>query len=103
MTMEDRLSKKSKRLKIAIENYNKYKSFADDYSKNHSLDKYISHIMEDSHSMTTGLSEKYMRLIMSYNNGNYQPLLSNLYERILALDELRKSIASDIKTLLSEK
>ena len=53
--------------------------------------------------MTTGLSEKYMRLIMSYNNGNYQPLLSNLYERILALDELRKSIASDIKTLLSEK
>ena len=59
--------------------------------------------MEDSHNMTTGLSEKYMRLIMSYNNGNYQPLLSNLYERILALDELRKSIASDIKTLLSEK
>lgn len=103
MIMEDRLSKKSKRLKIAIENYNKYKSFADDYSKTHSLDKYISHIMEDSHNMTTGLSEKYMRLIMSYNNGNYQPLLSNLYERILALDELRKSIASDIKTLLSEK
>ena len=69
----------------------------------HSLDKYISHIREDSHNMTAGLSEKYMRLIMSYNNGNYQPLLSNLYERILALDELRKSIASDIKTLLSEK
>ena len=51
MTMEDRLSKKSKRLKIAIENYNKYKSFADDYSKTHSLDKYISHIMEDSHNV----------------------------------------------------
>lgn len=100
--MEDKLSKKSKRLKIATENYNKYKSFADSYAKTHSLDDYISFIKEDTHNMTISLNEKYNKLIWHYNNGNHQPLLSNLYERILALYELRKSIASDIKILLSE-
>lgn len=101
--MEDKLSKKSKRLKIAIENYNKYKSFADSYSKTHSLDKYISYIKEDMANMTISLNEKYNKLIWHYNNGNHQPLLSNLYERILALDELKNNIANDIKVLLSEK
>jgi hypothetical protein len=100
--MEDKLSKKSKRLKTAIENYNKYKSFADSYAKTHSLDDYISFIKEDTTNMTTSLNEKYNKLILHYNNGNHQPLLSNLYERILALDEIQKRIASDIKTLLSE-
>lgn len=101
--MEDKLSKKSKRLKIAIENYNKYKSFADSYAITHSLDEYISYIKEDTSNMTISLNEKYSRLIWHYNNGNHQPLLSNLYERILALDELKNNIASDIKILLSEK
>ena len=101
--MEDKLSKKSKRLKIAIENYNKYKSFADTYAKTHSLDDYIEFIREDSKNMTVSLYEKYVKLIMHYKNGNHQPLLSNLYERILALDELRSSIARDVKSLLSEK
>lgn len=100
--MEDKLSKKIKRLKIAIENYNKYKSFADSYAKTHSLDDYISFIKEDTPNMAISLNEKYNKLIWHYNNGNHQPLLSNLYERILALDELRKSIASDVKILLSE-
>lgn len=100
--MEDKLSKKSKRLKIAIENYNKYKSFADSYAKTHSLDDYISFIKEDTPNMAISLNEKYNKLIWHYNNGNHQPLLSNLYERILALDELRKNIASDVKILLSE-
>lgn len=101
--MEDKLSKKSKRLKIAIENYNKYKSFADSYSKTNSLDEYISYIKEDMQNMTMSLNEKYSKLILHYNNGNHQPLLSNLYERILALDELKNSIANDVKTILSEK
>lgn len=101
--MEDKLNRKSKRLKIAIENYNRYKSFADAYEKTHSLDDYISFIKEDTQNMTISLNEKYNKLIMQYNNGNHQPLLSNLYERILALDELRRNIASDVKTLLSEK
>ena len=59
MTMEDRLNKKSKRLKIAIENYNKYKSFADDYSKTHSLlNAQSSFIMNTlCHSLKKTLSE----------------------------------------------
>lgn len=101
--MEDKLSKKSKRLKIAIDNYNMYKGFADTYAKTHSLEDYIKFIREDTQNMTISLNEKYAKLILHYNNGNHQPLLSNLYERILALDELRNSIANDIKVLLSEK
>lgn len=101
--MDEKLSKKSKRLKIAIENYNLYKGFADKYAKTHSLNDYIQFIKEDFKNMPASLREKYNKLILHYGNGNHQPLLSNLYERILSLDELQKSIASDIKALLSEK
>lgn len=101
--MKDILEKKSKKLKSIIDEYNTYSHFADIYKKTGSLYEYIDFIKDSSHSMTISLNERYTRLIMIYNTGNHQPLLSNLYERILALDEQRKCISDDIRNLLRKR
>lgn len=98
--MEDKISKKSKALKLAIERYNMYKRFADSYKETKSLEEYIDHIKQTNSSIK--LAESYEPLFRSYEYGNVEPLLSHLFERLLAADEYKTKLAKELKTLLRE-
>jgi predicted solute-binding protein len=100
--MNSKLDKKSKSLKLAIEKYNEYKSFVDVYNKTKSLDSYIEFINKTINTLSEDLSERYEKMIYIYNNGNKEPLLSNLYDRLLAADENKNKIADELKALLRE-
>ena len=100
--MKDKLIKKNKSLKLAIERYDMYKNFVQLYKKTKSLDEYVTHVR----SAYTGLSEettqKYEFMIYWYNHGNPEPLLSNLYGKLLAADEYKTKTANELKSLLKE-
>lgn len=98
--MNDKLLKKSKSLKSAIERYNMYKKFVDQYSHSSSLDNYIEFINENRGTMSESLNERYDKMILQYNYGNKEPLLSNLYDRLLAADDYRNKLAAEVKSLL---
>lgn len=100
--MKDKLSKKNKSLKLAIERYNLYKEFVDTYNKTKSLDNYVQHIMATRSSMSEGVAQHYESIIHSYKHGNVTPLLTNLYDRLLAADEYRNKVANELKSLLRE-
>jgi predicted DNA-binding ribbon-helix-helix protein len=97
---EESLSKKRKSLKLAIERYNEYKNFADDYKLTNSLDKYIAHIRHTSTNLSSDLLVHYENMIATYNTGNYEPLLSNLYDRLLAADDYKHKVTYELKSLL---
>lgn len=100
--MNDKLSKKSKSLKQAIERYNLYAGFVEQYTKTKTLDEYIDHVKSNANTLSEGMVEYYDKLIYSYKHGNSEPLLSNLYDRLLAADEYKKKVAEELKSLLRE-
>ena len=102
MNNKEALSKKRKSLKLAIEQYNEYKRFVDVYKTNKSLDEYIEHIRRISTTLSESLIEHYERMICTYKEGNSGPLLSNLYDRLLAADEYKQKITEELKSLLRE-
>ena len=102
MNKKEALNKKRKSLKLAIERYNEYKRFVDMYKTNKSLDEYIEHIRRVSTTFSESLIEHYERMICTYKEGNSDPLLSNLYDRLLAADEYKQKITEELKSLLRE-
>ena len=102
MNNKEALNKKRKSLKIAIERYNEYKRFVDVYKTNKSLDEYVEHIRRISTTLSESLIEHYERMICTYKEGNSGPLLSNLYDRLLAADEYKQKITEELKSLLRE-
>lgn len=100
--MKDRIEKKSKSLKSAIERYNEYKHFVDCYKSSNNLDAYVDHIHNTSKSLSKSLLEKYEQMIYDYKRGNIEPLLSNLYDRLLAADEYKEKVSNELKVLLRE-
>ena len=102
MNQKEALNKKRKSLKLAIERYNEYKRFVDVYKTNKSLDEYVEHIRRISTTLSESLIEHYERMICTYKEGNSDPLLSNLYDRLLAADEYKQKITEELKSLLRE-
>ena len=102
MNNKEALNKKRKSLKLAIERYNEYKRFVDVYKTNKSLDEYVEHIRQISTTLSESLIEHYERMICTYKEGNSGPLLSNLYDRLLAADEYKQKITEELKSLLRE-
>lgn len=102
MIDKDALTRKNKSLKSAIERYNTYKRYVDLYKSTKSLDEYASYVKDAASSMSEGLVEYYESMVRSYESGNYEPLLSHLYDRLLAADEHRAKVATELKTLLRE-
>ena len=102
MNSKEALNKKRKSLKLAIERYNEYKRFVDVYKTNKSLDEYVEHIRRISTTLSESLIEHYERKICTYKEGNSGPLLSNLYDRLLAADEYKQKITEELKSLLRE-
>jgi hypothetical protein len=100
--MKDKLIKKSKSLKSAIEKYNQLKLFVDHYNKTHSLDLYIEHLNQSSGNISIATNEHYERMIFLYNSGNKEPLLSYLYDRLLAADDYKNKLAEELKLVLRE-
>ena len=102
MNSKEALNKKRKSLKLAIERYNEYKRFVDVYKTNKSLDEYVEHVRRISTTLSESLVEHYERMICTYKEGNSGPLLSNLYDRLLAADEYKQKITEELKSLLRE-
>lgn len=102
MNNKEALNKKRKSLKLAIERYNEYKRFVDVYKTNKSLDEYVEHVRRISTTLSESLVEHYERMICTYKEGNSGPLLSNLYDRLLAADEYKQKITEELKSLLRE-
>jgi DNA-binding SARP family transcriptional activator len=100
--MKEILAKKKKTLESAIDRFNEYKKFVDHYNSTKSLDMYVEFIGRASNTFSEGLSEHYDNLIRLYQNGNEKPLLSNLYDRLLAADEYKNKIADELTNLLRE-
>ena len=67
-----------------------------------SLDEYIEHIRRVSTTLSESLIEHYERMICTYKEGNSGPLLSNLYDRLLAADEYKQKITEELKSLLRD-
>ena len=102
MNNKEALNKKRKSLKLAIERYNEYTHFVDVYKTNKSLDEYVEHVRRISTTLSESLVEHYERMICTYKEGNNEPLLSNLYDRLLAADEYKQKITEELKSLLRE-
>ncbi len=100
--MKDKISKKHDSLKLAIERYNMYAKFVEAYTKTKTLDDYISHIKSVSSTYSEDMMAHYESMFRSYDLGNVEPLLSNLYDRLLAADEYKNKLANELKTLLKE-
>ena len=99
---KEALNKKRKTLKSAIDRYDEYKHFVDVYKMTKSLDEYVEHIRKISTTLSEGLLDHYERMIATYKEGNHEPLLSNLYDRLLAADEYKQKITEELKSLLRE-
>ena len=100
--MKDKLAKKHDSLKLAIERYNMYSGFVEAYTKTKTLDAYIEHIKSTSSNFSEDMMAHYESMFRSYDLGNIEPLLSNLYDRLLAADEYKNKLANELKTLLRE-
>jgi histone acetyltransferase (RNA polymerase elongator complex component) len=100
--MKDALERKNKSLKLAIERYNTYKTFIEKYKTTKSLDEYVTFITGTFSSLSESLVEHYEKMIYHYKNGNSEPLLSNLYDRLLAADEYKQKVTEELKSLLRE-
>lgn len=96
------LTRKNKSLKLAIERYNAYKKFVDLYKSTKSLNAYAAYIRATETNMNEGLVQYYESLIRSYESGNFEPLLSHLYDRLLAADEHKTKVSNELKMLLKE-
>lgn len=98
----DALTRKNKSLKLAIERYNTYKRFVDLYKSTKSLDAYADHVRLAAANMNEGLLQYYESMVRSYESGNFEPLLSHLYDRLLAADEYKTKVSNELKVLLKE-
>lgn len=99
--MKDELLKKNKSLKKAIEKYNMYKRFVDLYNRNKSLDEYINHIRLSNANAGDDVIMHYENMIRSHDNGNDEPLLTNLYNKLLAADDDKNKLSNELKTVLN--
>lgn len=98
----DALKKKSACLKSALARYNEYSQFANKYKESGSLDSYVIYIERVSTTFSESILEKYEKLIYQYRQGNKEPLLADLYEKLLAADEYKNKISSELKSMLCE-
>jgi hypothetical protein len=102
MINKDKLSRKRDSLKSAIERYNLYDSFVKSYNTTNSLDAYVLYIKSLCENCSDSLAKKYESMIYAYNNGDNSAMLSHLFNKLLAADEDKNRIASEIKLILSE-
>jgi len=102
MVSTDALTRKNKSLKSAIERYKTYKNFVEVYKFTKSLDSYAEYIRGEISSVKEGIADYYKSMISSYENGNSEPLLAHLYDRLLAADEHKRKVSDELKLLLKE-
>ena len=100
--MKSELSKKRDSLKSAIDRYNMYSSFVDVYKTSKKLDPFIEYIKSGYSNLSEDSIAHYDELFRLYNSGNVEPLLVNLYNRLLSADENKNKIANELKTILRE-
>lgn len=102
MINSDTLTKKNKSLKSAIERYKTFKEYVEIYKLTKSLDKYAEYIINETANMKESLADYYKSMISSYESGNIEPLLSHLYDRLLAADEYKRKVSEELKLMLKE-
>ena len=100
--MKDKIASKNKSLKSAIERYNTYKRFVDNYKRTKSLEEYITHLSLTTANLSAESHERFESMIRSHELGNDEPILSHMYERLLAADEYKRKVADELKSLLRE-
>lgn len=91
-----------KQLKSAMDKYNFYNEFVNEYKEKKTLNLYIlhiNHILEGC--ISESMSDNYKSMIRSYNRGNVEPLLSNLYNKLLAADDAKTKAAEEVKKSLN--
>ena len=91
--MRDELTRKKQALESCLERYNEYKRFADVYKHTKSLEEYASKL-SNSHKLD---AEEALR---AYESGNSTLLLQDLYDRLLAEEELKNKLSYELKQLL---
>ena len=96
------LDKKKKALKSAIARYNTFNAFVEEYKNKKTLDLYIDHIKHKESNLSESVIENYNRMIRQYQHGNVEPLLLNLYDRLLYADESKSKAAEDLKIALGK-
>lgn len=98
--MKNELEVKSKKLRLAIEKYNLIFSFVEKYKSSKCLDEYIEYISSMCKTLSDDTANKYKQLIDLYNNGNIDPLLQDLYNRLLSAHDYKVKITNELTTLL---
>lgn len=102
MNIKDKINAKNKALKSAIERYNVYERFVSNYKKSKSVEEYITYISNLSSGMSDDTRDRFNSMIRSHELGNDEPILSHMYERLLAADEYKRKVADELKSLLRE-
>lgn len=102
MVTKEELTRKNKSLKQAIERYETYKRFVETYKTSKSLDEYAMHVKMITANASDTVIAHYDDIINMYKHGNSEPLLTSLYDKLLAADEYKAKVADEIKTLLRE-
>lgn len=100
--MKDKIANKNKALKSAIERYSKYKRFVDNYNYSKSVDEYITYLSLSMANSSDEAKNKFDSMVRSHKLGNDEPIVSHMYERLLAADEYQRKVADELKSLLKE-
>ena len=89
-------------LKKAIKEYDKYKEYAEEYSKKGTLDGYIIFLEGCMPHMSEELKCTYAGLINKSRSGDHKDLLLNLYDRILRKDQSVNKLSSELNISLNK-
>lgn len=98
----ENLDKKKKSLKSAIDRCAMYESFVNEYKEKKTMNLYIMHIKDTMHTLSESMADHYNTMISQYKRGNVEPLLSNLYDRLLFADENKTRLAEELKSMLGK-
>ena len=95
------IESKKKSLKSAIERYDLFTSFINEYKQSNTLNRYIAYIKDKESSTSESMMQHYVDMIASYKIGNIEPLLLNLYDRLLFADENKTKAVEELKQSLN--
>ena len=98
----ENLDKKKKSLKSAIDRCVMYESFVNEYKEKKTMNLYVKHIKDTMHTLSESMADHYNTMISQYKRGNVEPLLSNLYDRLLFADENKTRLAEELKSMLGK-
>jgi hypothetical protein len=100
--MISEIANKHNALKSAIDKYNDYNYYVELYNSTKSLESYIDYIHNNTNGISKSSLEHYEKIIKQYYDGNVEPLLLNLYDKLLAADECKTRTANELNSLLRE-